>query len=252
MTSPCLSDRSGLSHAPQPRSRPSRGRSAQSRHHRDRASLARQARERPGRVLISGPRSSATNVCARCSSIGCWGQVPGADAIEFQTWGFLRDREQATACRCRVRIRVRNPETEVCRRRRADGRHLPMGSSSPCRPVSTSPFRPCGSIKLLPRISVRSRNTGCGKASAVSRHRSRSTSASSASHPALVTITNADSCERLHLTLPFDARRAQETVDRADRDRGDAGRRTSPRFDRSLEDWRCRMCTHLERCRRYE
>jgi len=73
------------------------------------------------------------------------------------------------------------------------------------------------------------------------------------SNPALVTLTNADNCERLHFTIPFDARRAQEASDRAviiiEATRiGEL----LPRFDPSCEDFRCRMCSHLERCLRHD
>ena len=34
-------------------------------------------------------------------------------------------------------------------------------------------------------------------------------------NPALMTIVNSDTCERLHFTVPFDPRLAQETIDRA-------------------------------------
>ena len=71
--------------------------------------------------------------------------------------------------------------------------------------------------------------------------------------PALVTIGNADTCERLHFTVPFDARRAQEASDRAVMviETTRMGQ-LLPRFDQSLEDFRCRMCNHRERCLRYE
>jgi hypothetical protein len=72
-------------------------------------------------------------------------------------------------------------------------------------------------------------------------------------NPALITITNADTCERLHFTVPFDARRAQEASDRAvqviEATRADE---LLPRLDPALEDFRCKMCSHRERCLRYE
>jgi hypothetical protein len=71
--------------------------------------------------------------------------------------------------------------------------------------------------------------------------------------PALVTLTNADTCERLHFVIEFDARRAQEAVDRAVQviEATRAGE-LLPRFDPTLEDFRCGMCAHLERCRRHD
>jgi len=68
----------------------------------------------------------------------------------------------------------------------------------------------------------------------------------------LITIVNADTCERLHFTIEFDARRAQEAVDRAVT--VIEATRTGellPRFDPRCEDFRCRMCSHLERCLRH-
>jgi hypothetical protein len=70
--------------------------------------------------------------------------------------------------------------------------------------------------------------------------------------PALITVTNADTCERLHFTLEFDGRRAQEAVDRAVNviEATRAGELLS-RFDPDCQDFRCRMCSHLERCLRH-
>jgi hypothetical protein len=71
-------------------------------------------------------------------------------------------------------------------------------------------------------------------------------------NPALVTIVNADTCERLHFTIEFNARLAQEASDRAVMviEATRAGE-LLPRLDQSLEDFRCHMCAHLERCRRH-
>jgi hypothetical protein len=71
-------------------------------------------------------------------------------------------------------------------------------------------------------------------------------------NPALVTCTNADTCERLYFTVPFDARCAQEASDRAVQviEATRAGE-LLPRLDPDLEDFRCRMCSHRERCARY-
>jgi hypothetical protein len=75
----------------------------------------------------------------------------------------------------------------------------------------------------------------------------------SVTNPALVTVVNADTCERLHFTVPFDARCAQEASDRAVQviEATRAGE-LLPRFDPSCEDFRCKMCSHRERCLRYE
>jgi hypothetical protein len=72
-------------------------------------------------------------------------------------------------------------------------------------------------------------------------------------NPALITIVNADTCERLHFTVAFDARLAQEAVDRAVMviEATRAGE-LLPRFDPSCEDFHCLMCSHRERCLRHE
>jgi hypothetical protein len=74
-----------------------------------------------------------------------------------------------------------------------------------------------------------------------------------ADHPALLTITNADNCERLYFSIPFDPRRAQEASDRAVQviEATRAGE-LLPRFDATCQDFRCKMCSHRERCLRYE
>jgi hypothetical protein len=68
-------------------------------------------------------------------------------------------------------------------------------------------------------------------------------------NPALFTALNADTCERLHILVPFDAVRAQAWSDRAvvviEATR--AGQ-LLPRLTDDRTDWRCRMCSHHERC----
>jgi hypothetical protein len=72
-------------------------------------------------------------------------------------------------------------------------------------------------------------------------------------NPALVTIVNADTCERLHFTVEFDARLAQEASDRAVTViKATRAGELLPRLDPSLEDFRCRMCSHRERCLRHD
>jgi hypothetical protein len=67
--------------------------------------------------------------------------------------------------------------------------------------------------------------------------------------PALFTALNADTCEWLHFTLPFDAERAQLWSDRALNiiEATRAGELLPRAFDHPT-DWRCRMCSHRERC----
>ena len=74
-----------------------------------------------------------------------------------------------------------------------------------------------------------------------------------ADNPALLTITNADTCERLYFTVPFDARRAQEASDHAVQViEATRSGELLPRLDPICEDFRCKMCSHRERCLRHE
>jgi hypothetical protein len=68
-------------------------------------------------------------------------------------------------------------------------------------------------------------------------------------HPALFTATNADTCERLHLLLPFNAERAQQCSDRAVTViEATCARELLPRVTDDPTDWHCKMCGHRERC----
>lgn len=68
-------------------------------------------------------------------------------------------------------------------------------------------------------------------------------------NPALFTVLNADTCERLHFLVPFDARLAQAISDRAVAviEATRAGE-LLPRITDDSDDWRCRMCSHRMRC----
>lgn len=68
-------------------------------------------------------------------------------------------------------------------------------------------------------------------------------------NPALVTVTNADTCDRLHLLLLFDAEHAQYWSDRAVMviEATRAGE-LLPRITDDKTDWRCKMCGHFARC----
>jgi hypothetical protein len=67
--------------------------------------------------------------------------------------------------------------------------------------------------------------------------------------PAIFTAINADTCERLHLLVPFHAQRAQAWSDRAVTiiEATRAGE-LLPRFTDDSSDWRRKMCSHRERC----
>jgi hypothetical protein len=67
--------------------------------------------------------------------------------------------------------------------------------------------------------------------------------------PALFSVVNADTCERLHFLVPFDAGLAQSYSDRAVTviEATRAGELLA-RVTEDPEDWRCKMCSHRERC----
>lgn len=68
-------------------------------------------------------------------------------------------------------------------------------------------------------------------------------------NPAILTAVNANTCERLHLLVPFNAERAQAWSDRAVTviEATRAGE-LLPRFTNNQNDWRCKMCGHRDRC----
>jgi hypothetical protein len=68
-------------------------------------------------------------------------------------------------------------------------------------------------------------------------------------NPALFTVVDADTAERLHFLVPFDAQLAQATSDRAVAviEATRAGE-LLPRISEDPNDWRCKMCAHRERC----
>jgi hypothetical protein len=68
-------------------------------------------------------------------------------------------------------------------------------------------------------------------------------------NPALFTVLNADTCERLHFLVPFDAARAQAASDRAVMIiEATKARELLTRITENPDDWRCKMCAHRERC----
>jgi hypothetical protein len=70
-----------------------------------------------------------------------------------------------------------------------------------------------------------------------------------ADHPAIFTALNANTCERLHMLVPFNAMHAQAWSDRAVAviEATHAGE-LLPRAHSDAQDWRCRMCAHRARC----
>jgi hypothetical protein len=68
-------------------------------------------------------------------------------------------------------------------------------------------------------------------------------------NPALVSCVNADTCDVLHLALPFRPERAQESVMRAETViRATRAGELLPRFTNNSNDWRCKVCSHRKRC----
>jgi hypothetical protein len=68
-------------------------------------------------------------------------------------------------------------------------------------------------------------------------------------NPAIITAVNADTCERVHLLVPFDAGVARVWIIRAETviAATHAGE-LLPRFTTDPNNWRCRLCGHRERC----
>jgi hypothetical protein len=70
-----------------------------------------------------------------------------------------------------------------------------------------------------------------------------------ADNPCLFTVTNCDSCERLHFLVPFDAELAQMTSDRAvNVIQATRAGEILPRITNDSNDWRCKMCSHWTKC----
>jgi hypothetical protein len=67
--------------------------------------------------------------------------------------------------------------------------------------------------------------------------------------PALVTCINADTCEVLHFTLPFDPQRARATIKRAETIVAATKiGELLPRFTNDPKNWKCGICPHRQRC----
>jgi hypothetical protein len=68
-------------------------------------------------------------------------------------------------------------------------------------------------------------------------------------HPAIFTAVNADTCERVHLLVPYDPGLTRSTIMRAETviAATKAGE-LLPRFTTNSDNWRCRLCGHKERC----
>jgi hypothetical protein len=68
-------------------------------------------------------------------------------------------------------------------------------------------------------------------------------------NPALFTVVNADTCERVHFLVPFDAELAQYWSDRAVAIiQATIAGELLPPFTDDREHWKCKACPHLQRC----
>jgi hypothetical protein len=68
-------------------------------------------------------------------------------------------------------------------------------------------------------------------------------------HPAIFTSINANSCERVHLLIPFNIDRANYWIERAQTIiKATAAGELLPRFTDNPNNWKCRLCGHTERC----
>jgi hypothetical protein len=66
---------------------------------------------------------------------------------------------------------------------------------------------------------------------------------------ALITCVNADSCEVLHFTLPFDPQRARGTIERVEAIiAATRNGELLPRFTNDPKNWKCGICPHRQRC----
>jgi hypothetical protein len=68
-------------------------------------------------------------------------------------------------------------------------------------------------------------------------------------NPAIFTITNADTCERLHILVPYDAEFARTWIQRAEIViQATRAGELLPRFTDNPDHYRCRYCGHKARC----
>jgi hypothetical protein len=68
-------------------------------------------------------------------------------------------------------------------------------------------------------------------------------------NPCLFTAINSNTCEILHIEVPFDAEAAQAASDRAVLIiKATRSGEILDRIAKSPTDWRCKMCNHKERC----
>ena len=68
-------------------------------------------------------------------------------------------------------------------------------------------------------------------------------------NPAIFTITNADTCERLHILVPYDAEFARTWIQRAEIViQATRAGELLPRAYDDPDKWPCKQCSHVKRC----
>jgi len=68
-------------------------------------------------------------------------------------------------------------------------------------------------------------------------------------HPAIFTAVNANTCERVHVLVPFNIDKANYWIERAKTIiAATAAGELLPRFTDNPDNWKCRLCGHQERC----
>jgi hypothetical protein len=68
-------------------------------------------------------------------------------------------------------------------------------------------------------------------------------------NPAIFTVVSADTCDRLHILVPFDAELAETVTTRArEIIKATQAGELLPRFTNDPSNWRCRLCGHRARC----
>ena len=213
-------------------------------------SSARPRRRPSCRGRISAPALSAANACARCNTTGGARQPIRAAAGDLRSRALFRGalaaaaQQPASSSRRPRRWRSR-PSTACCAATPTASsslaRHLPAYLNYPFlwehKAVNAKNWRALerdGLEKSFPQYAAQ-----------VALYQAYL----DVTNPALFTALNADTCERLHLLVPFDAERAQAWSDRAVNiiEATRAGE-LLPRFTDDDGDWRCKMCSHRGRC----
>ena len=204
------------------------------------------------RVPISAPASSATNACARFNLTGGANPRCPPACANLRARALFRGRRAPAPDRRRLQVRA------------ARGAGVHRCERLPARPRRRHHHRrPEPARRRLFQLSVSLGTQGLNAKNwrAIERDGLEKAFPQYAAqvalyqaylditNPALFTVVNADTCERLHFFVPFNAERAQEWSDRAVNiiEATRAGELLPRAYD-DPQDWRCRMCSHSERC----